>query len=516
MNRTTTIMQTLRPRTSIIPANGVVTLFGYNSSASVDRGHLILNDGIAMNRRQGRFARVRHGLKRVVVIGSTGMVTFEALRWLADQKAAFVMLDRGGSVLAVSGPVGPSDARLRRAQSLAHQSGVAVQIARGLISQKLQGQEKLVRDLLRNPAIAQTVASFRRSLPSANSIQDIRQIESQAAQSYWSAWHALPVNFPTADLSRVPEHWRTFGTRKSPITGSPRLAVNAANAILNYAYTLLQSESRLAAVAVGLDPGIGFLHVDTDARDSLACDLMEAARPQVDGFLLDWIIGQPLKRDWFFEQRDGSCRLMASFAARLSESLPAWRQAVAPVAEWVSRVLWTTFKHSRRGMSAPTHLTQTRRREAKGKPHFHISKPPKPPHLCRTCGRHVTAGYDRCGSCKVAVCTEELVKAAQKGRLASHNPEAAAKRGKSRRRHAASLRAWRPAEQPEWLTEEAYRREIQPGLASVTVQTIRMALGICKGYATNIRSGKRVPHPRHWMELARLARIHSGNHDSNQ
>jgi CRISPR/Cas system-associated endonuclease Cas1 len=178
----------------IKPQNGVVTLFGYNSSASVDRGHLVLDDGIGMNRRQGCFARVRHGLKRVVVIGSTGMVTFEALRWLADQKAAFVMLDRDGSVLTVSGPVGPSDARLRRAQSLAHQSGVAVRIASELISRKLQGQEKLARDVLKNLAVAQTIASFRRSLPSAKSIQDVRQIESQAAQAYWSAWPLPPMN----------------------------------------------------------------------------------------------------------------------------------------------------------------------------------------------------------------------------------------------------------------------------------------------------------------------------------
>src|SRR5215831_6675268 len=172
-----------RTVSTIFPSSGVVTLFGYNASASVDRGHLVLNDGIGMNRRQGRFARVRHGLKRLVVIGSTGMVTFEALRWLAEQNAAFVMLDRDGSVLAVTGPVGPSDARLRRAQSLAHQSGVAVQIASGLISEKLDGQQKLARDVLRNSAVAQTIAFFRSSLGSANSIREIRQLESQAAQA---------------------------------------------------------------------------------------------------------------------------------------------------------------------------------------------------------------------------------------------------------------------------------------------------------------------------------------------
>ena len=45
---------------------------------------------------------------------------------------------------------------------------------------------------------------------------------------------------------------------------------------------LLESEARLAAAALGLDPGLGVLHLDTPNRDSLACDLMEAVRPQVD------------------------------------------------------------------------------------------------------------------------------------------------------------------------------------------------------------------------------------------
>jgi hypothetical protein len=68
---------------------------------------------------------------------------------------------------------------------------------------------------------------------------------------------------------------------------------------------------------------------------------MEVGRPHVDAFLLEWVMSQPLKREWFFEQRDGSCRLMAPFAVRLSESAPAWRQILAPTAEWVSLVLWS-------------------------------------------------------------------------------------------------------------------------------------------------------------------------------
>src|SRR6185437_325819 len=217
------------------------------------------------------------------------------------------------SVLAATGPVGPSDARLRRAQALARQSQVALHIARELIRQKLAGQQQLALNKLSDLTVAQKIADARNALERAKSIETLRLFEAQAAQAYWSAWRNVPVMFPQSDLKRVPDHWRTFGTRKSPLTGSPRLAVNPTHAILNYLYALLESEARLAAVALGLDPGIGFLHVDTDARDSLACDLMEVVRPEIDAHVLDWIRRGPLRREWFFEERNGNCRLMGSF-----------------------------------------------------------------------------------------------------------------------------------------------------------------------------------------------------------
>jgi len=207
---------------------------------------------------------------------------------------------------------------------------------------------------------------------------------------------------------------------------------------------------------------------------------------------------------------------MASFAVRLSESAPAWRQFLAPITEWVSKVLWSTVRHNGRRTPAPTHLTQSNRRYAKGLPHLPSVNLPQPPRLCRTCGAKVTEGYERCASCKVGACTRTLVKAAQKGRLVSHSPEAEAKRGESRRKHAAALRAWQPLDQPEWLTEEMYRREIRPRLAQVTVPTVRAALGVSKSYATDVRSGRRLPHPRHWQALAQLLRIAATDHGSTK
>src|SRR6267378_1422507 len=311
----------------ISPRHGVVTLFGYGTSICVDRGHLTIEDGIGRQRRYARFPRVGHGLKRLVVIGSDGLVSLAALRWLADQGAAFVMLDRLGEILATTGPVHPSDARLRRAQSLAEDSGAAVCIAVELIRQKLLAQERLVREQFQNTVSAEIIANQRHALARANSKEDIRRYEAYGALAYWRAWHDLPIQFSQSDSQRVPAHWRVFGSRVSPLTKSPRLAVNPPNAMLNYLYAILESEARLAISQLGLDPGIGVLHSDTRTRDSLACDLMEPVRPQVDAFVLDWLRRTLLQRKWFFEERNGNCRLTGEFAAQLSETSRTWRQA---------------------------------------------------------------------------------------------------------------------------------------------------------------------------------------------
>jgi len=199
------------------------------------------------------------------------MVSLSALRWLADQDASFVMLERDGSVLATTGPVRSSDARLRRAQAMADFSGAALLIARELISQKLAGQEKVARNRLRDTTAADAIVRFLSAIATAQTIPDIRLLESQGAAAYWHALRDLPIAFPKNDLSRVPEHWRTFGARKSLLTGSPRLATNPANAMLNYLYAVLESEATLAAAALGLDPGLGFIHVDTLAHFGSSC-----------------------------------------------------------------------------------------------------------------------------------------------------------------------------------------------------------------------------------------------------
>ena len=511
MAATQTVSQFLQSHNSLAPRHGVITLSGYGIHVRVDRGHLLVEDGIGEERRRFRFARVAHGLNRLVVIGSDGMISLAALRWLADQGTAFVMLERDGSVLAVTGPVYPSDARLRRAQALAHQSGMAVLVAQELISQKLAGQERVARHKLSDPATADVIAGFRNAVANAETTQRVNALEAKAAAAYWSAWRNLPITFPKNDLIRVPDHWRIFETRKSPLSGSPRLAANPVNAMLNYLYALLESEARLAAAALGLDPGLGILHVDTPARDSLACDLMEAIRPHVDAYVLDWVLSQPLRRESFFEQRDGNCRLMASFAIRLTETAGVWARAIGPVAEWVARELWsTTRKRTSRGLP-PTRLTQAHRREAKSisSAPVELAASPRTENLCRGCGKTIRNEHTHCANCAVTEATERLVNAARIGRVVARSPEARAKHAESERRHANARTSWDASSQPAWLTTEVFSKKVQPLLVRVSTSAIRSQIGVSRWYASRIRQGYR-PHPRHWQALAELVGVEPG------
>jgi len=412
------------------------------------------------------------------------------------------MLDRDGSVLATTGPVRSSDARLRRAQALAHQSGIALQIAKDLLDKKLIAQEQLVREKLQNSGAADRIADMRRGLPICQSIDALRPLEALAAKGYWGAWRNVRVDFPTRDLPRVPEHWRTFGTRESPLTASPRLAVNPPNAMLNYLYALLESEARLAVAALGLDPGLGVMHFDSPSRDSLASDLMEPIRPRVDAYVLDWITRGPLRREWFFEQRDGNCRLMASFAIQLSESAPTWGRAVAPLAEGVARMFSSSIPKRSKRIFPSTRLTQNSRREAKGSTlGLPLVAPPRPASVCRNCGS-ATRGAQYCRACSPMALRENLVNAAKLGRIATHTPKAEARRAATMSRQETAKRAWKPSDLPKWLNGKTYREKIQPRLATFTISAIASTLEISEPYATDIRSGRRVPHPRHWKTLA--------------
>ena len=493
----------------IVPRHGIVTLFGYGIQVRVDRGHLLLEDGIGRVRRYARLPRVGHGLKRLVCISEDGFTTLSALKWLADVGVSFVVLNRTGKVLFVTGPTAPSDARLRRAQALAIGNGVGLEVSRALIDAKLNGQERLVRERLNDSATAQVIAALRQRLPMANTAEVIRNLEAQAAVAYFAAWRSVPVLWPKADLRRIPEHWRTVGNRQSPLSGGPRLAITPVHAILNYAFALLESETRLALTSLGLDAGLALgLHTDTPNRDSLALDVLEPVRPQVEEWLLRWIMQEPLRRADYFETASGNCRLMSHLCAKLSETAPVWGKLVASWAEYVARALWASSSRPRASRSLPTPLTQQHRREAKGYVELPIVLTPSPEKICRICGAVLSSAQgNHCALCGVSVSRANMIDLAQRGRVAAKSAESRARMSASQKQQYAARRGWLPSSLPAWLTQSSYREFILPRLAEITVPAISQTLSVSEQYAAKVRKGQHVPHPMHWQALAELAGV---------
>jgi CRISPR-associated endonuclease Cas1 len=496
------------PHSHSVRKSGVLVLNGYGIRVQVSAGHLCLHDGIADERRTIRLPRVNHGLKRLVMIGNDGFITLEALRWLVDQGAAFVMLDRRGKALMVTGPVAPSDAKLRRAQALSLGNGVALKISKELISQKVAGQSTLVRDMLHDSTTSNAIDRFRAELSSTESIDRVRLIEAQAAKHYWQAWSDLPIRWPRIDERRVPEHWKRFGSRISPLTHSPRLAASPANACLNFLYSVLESEARLAASAMGLDPGIGCLHVDTPNRDSLACDLMEVCRPKVDAFVLNWLQSEPFRKSDFSEDRNGNCRLVSDLVIRLSETADTWRKFVAPVAEYVAQEFWSSISRPASRIARQriaTRLTQRNKREVKGSAVSEVSRL-RPEHVCSDCGLKIPGWKKLCSKCARKATPENF----RVGRKMAQRPEHLAKRSETMRNHRLRISNWKASELPDWLTRDVYVNQIQPALAEVSKSRVRAALGVSEPYSSDIRAGKCIPHPRHWQALAQLVGVSAG------
>jgi len=354
-------------------------------------------------------------------------------------------------------------------------------------------------------ATADTIARFSDEILSADSIATVRLIEAQAALAYWGAWRTLPITFPENDLRRTPDHWLSFGARISPLTGSPRLAANPPNAILNYLYAVLESEAFLAVSAQGLDPQLGVLHADQPSRDSLALDVLEPVRAQIDSYLIDLVTRQPLKREWFFEQRDGNCRLMGPFAVRLSETAPNWRRAVAPVAEWVGQAFWSSArKPASEDRLVPTRLTQRRRSESRGKQVTAFAATlPKQIKICEICGTEgITNRY--CRSCAVELSRQTMAQVALMGNAKRKTHRVKARVSRVLSDHAVANTWWSPASLPAWLNAEYYAKEIQPRLRTIKVREIAQALGLSRPYTALIRAGRRRAHPRHWQALATL------------
>jgi len=497
---------------------GVLMLSGYGIRVSVDARHLNVCDGVGRNRRSGKFSKATSRLKRLLVMGQTGFITLPALRWLHDIGAAFVQLDYDARILTAS-IQGLDNAILRRAQAFATVGENRLTLAASLLAPKIQAQAAVLEsfEIADATALARPLAAIER----ADTFEDVLLAERQAANTYWNVW--APVTMQFARRDSVPDHWRAFRTRRSLLTSQPRNASNPINAVLNYTYTLLEVESRVALIERGLDPGLGLFHADAANRQSLAADIMEPVRPHVDAFVLNLLRTRMFGVRDFFETREGGCRLSASLAHELSATMPSWARLVSPYAEMVTRQIVAVAKSGylgpqiqNRPQKASLHKGRLKVRTEK----IALPSAPQTPatlprlrNACRNCAK-VLDNSDRlfCDQCLPSrraehyrenfggrlAGLEKLAELRSQGRDPRDTEPVRQKRKAKAIANRRAVVAWKDDGS---LGVTDFKRDIFPSIQSVPINILSKTLQCSPSYACKIRGGKYTPHKRHWKAL---------------
>jgi CRISPR-associated endonuclease Cas1 len=507
-----------QPPAQLRKRGAVCVVDGYGSRVAVEKGQLLISDGSGRQRRERRYARTDLKLSRVVVLGSAGSLSLAAIRWLADLGVPLIHIDRDGRLLATATPEA-AHAQLRRAQALALFNSSGLAVARYLLSEKLAGQERLLARLQAVPNLQDEFARAVERLEQASDLNALLLAERDAALTYWSSWASVELRFRSRDQAHLPEHWPHFGKRGSPLTAAPRAAVNPANAMLNYLYAIVEAEARIALLTVGLDPGLGIVHADVRARDSLALDLIEAVRPNVDAYLLQLISSRAFRANDFYETRKGVCRLLAPLTHELAETAPVWGELLAPVAEQVAAMLAdapgaridrlaTPLTNANRhaGRDGMRRRTQRKRRPSQA----------KPARRCQRCGGELPhQGRVYCDACLPLFQREQLERAGvapspvdvlrrSRGGDPTHGAQAAARRGASTAKRKRELAQWEQ-QHGKLVDLSAFEREILPLIREAPLSQLVSATGLSLRYCSQIRRGERVPHPRHWEAFREAA-----------
>jgi CRISPR-associated protein Cas1 len=251
-----------------------------------------------------------HHLESVCIFGPS-TITAPALALCWDNGVAVNYLTEDGYLQARLTGVADTSVMLRRAQFRAADSiEKCAAIAQRIVAGKIQNSrnsllraarenespeerqclesaaEALARQvqLLSSPIDIDGATRFRHPL------DPVRGVEGAASEDYFSVFSLL--------LKQQREDFVYTNRSRRP----PRDRVNC---LLSFLYALVRHDCVAALTAIGLDPFVGFLHVDRPNRPSLALDLLEEFRPWLADRLAVTLINRQQIGSGHFSERAG-------------------------------------------------------------------------------------------------------------------------------------------------------------------------------------------------------------------
>lgn len=286
------------------------------------QGTYLARDGECVLVRVEQENRLRvpiHTLTSIVCFGQVSCSP-PMMGLCAERDVALSFLSEHGRFLArVTGPVCGNVLLRRQQYRLADDALGVVSIARAAVLGKVANCRTVLMRAARertensapdrlNSAVAE-LARLLVTIERSNNVDTVRGLEGDAARVYFGAFD---------DMILVSKEAFFFHER------SRRPPLDNVNALLSFLYTLLAHDIASALETVGLDPTVGYLHVDRPGRPGLALDLMEEMRPVLaDRLALSLINRRQVQPDGFKTSESGAIQMDD---ATRKEVLVAWQK----------------------------------------------------------------------------------------------------------------------------------------------------------------------------------------------
>jgi CRISP-associated protein Cas1 len=314
-------------RTKRAKAQPALVVAGHGVSMRVENGALTIQNGFTHYPQKREiiryFPRDVTLPERIILLDGSGSISFHVLSWLAEQKVSFIRIDWKGDIVCVAGASGYSSNpfRVKWQWETRENPDQRNEFCRSLITRKIEASIiTLEKSIPRSDKWERAMKTGYTALnrldenPPEN-ISELRALEANCAASYFRSWVDMPIKWRGTSRRPIPENWHFIGQRSSPyhLAGN-RNAAHPVNAILNYAYAVLESETRIKAISEGHDPTIGIMHEGSDGSSKFIFDLMEPERPKADRAVLDFIKGHVFGPADFVIRSDGVCRLNPEMA----------------------------------------------------------------------------------------------------------------------------------------------------------------------------------------------------------
>ncbi len=241
------------------------------------QGSYLARDGETVLVRVDQETKLRvpiHTLGGIVCFGQVS-ASPPLMGLCGERNVLLSFLSENGRFLArVQGPVSGNVLLRREQYRRADDPGAACRVAKAMVVGKIANCRTVLmraarecQDTQVSERLSAAGSVLARVLDEANraaSTAELRGKEGEAAKHYFNVFDDL--------ITAQKEHFRfTERTRRPPL--------DSVNALLSFLYSIVAHDAASALEAVGLDPAVGFLHVDRPGRPGLALDLMEEFRP---------------------------------------------------------------------------------------------------------------------------------------------------------------------------------------------------------------------------------------------